>query len=95
MADRRLVANAREAWERMGRTHFVYLAFDQAGELLYIGQTRRPHSRAEAHRSSSPWFQDAARFRMLGPYSKSVALTLERRLIEQRQPAHNVKWVSA
>lgn len=95
MSDRRTVSHARQVWSGMGRTHFVYMAFSPDGTLLYVGQTSRPYERASAHRNSSAWFHEAARFRMLGPYPKRVALALERRLIEENQPAHNIKWVAA
>ena len=71
------------------RDHFVYMAEDAAGSLLYIGMTKNPRNRAAWHRARSDWFSDFTRARMIGPLPKDDAGELEKLLILKAGPKHN------
>jgi hypothetical protein len=69
--------------------HYVYLCYDDAANLLYVGMTSDINSRFGQHRAKSPWFKDADGFDFLGPYSRTEALEVEQRLIWERGPLCN------
>lgn len=74
------------------RTHFIYRAFDEFGQLLYIGCTKDPVKRWKQHRSEggpSTWVQYAKDFKMVGPFLKAEAFAREDVLIEDEKPAFN------
>lgn len=72
------------------RTHYVYRAFDETGELLYVGCTKNPHKRWLGHRGEgSRWVPYAHRFKVSGPYPRQRALDLEREAINSELPWFN------
>lgn len=71
------------------REHFVYRAFDAAGDLLYVGCTMRPNLRAQEHRGQSKWFHLAASFKMSGPYNYETGRRIEREAIQTESPLFN------
>lgn len=72
------------------RDHFVYRTFDAAGHLLYIGCTKRLTERWRMHRYERPeMVAAAASCRIQGPYTKTVAYTMERDAVRAEDPAHN------
>lgn len=74
------------------RTHFIYRAFDEFGQLLYIGCTKDPSRRWTQHRAEggpSTWVQYARDFKMVGPFPKTDAFAREAAAIEAEQPAFN------
>ena len=76
-----------------GRDHFVYMALDSSGDALYVGLSSAPERRIASHRSAL-WWPQVARWRMSGPYLRSVAYELERELIEDLDPIGNVMHTS-
>lgn len=87
------------------RDHFVYRIFDSEGHLLYIGCSKRPGARWKQHCCQRPGFKYVgSRFRVCGPYTKAVALQLEKAghrteapLLGQatRTPAQHAEHVNA
>jgi hypothetical protein len=71
------------------REHFVYRAFDAAGDLLYVGCTARLEQRAKQHRGQSAWWPHAVRFTITGPYNFETARDLERVAIESERSLYN------
>lgn len=71
------------------RRHFVYRAFDAESRLLYVGCTMNLDRRRKEHRSDSPWFVHATRFRIAGPYNYQTARRIERETIATEQPLYN------
>lgn len=71
------------------REHFVYRAYDAAGQLLYVGCTLRPSLRYQEHKGQSRWFCMASSFKMQGPYNYETARRLEREAIHSEHPIHN------
>lgn len=76
------------------RAHWVYRCFDAEGRLLYIGFTQSPLERRAAHRSTAPWFDQMARWSLVGPFEGSMArmraFRCEQRLIATEKPMYNV-----
>ncbi|WP_448449126.1 GIY-YIG nuclease family protein [Mycolicibacterium sp. XJ775] len=69
------------------RDHFVYRVFHQDGRLLYIGCTKNLDARWKQHCYQRPGLKLVdARFRVQGPYIKSVARTIERRALNSEAP---------
>lgn len=76
------------------RTHFVYEAYDADGLLLYVGCTGNPAMRYRAHMTGNGdargWFESfVTRWRVSGPYTKPVALRIEKERIDEGQPIWN------
>jgi len=69
--------------------HYVYRAYNAAGQLLYVGMTGNPARRAKMHRSRSPWWHEAARFRLVGPLSQARAAQMEEEAIWSEGPIYN------
>lgn len=76
-----------------GRDAFVYRAYDERGELLYIGCTNRVTRRHEEHVKGSAWMRYAARFTMAGPYEYHVAYRKESAAIATDEPWFNCQIV--
>lgn len=68
------------------REHFVYRAYDGAGQLLYVGCTMRLDRRWKEHRTSSEWARKARRFHVSGPFSYDTARRLEREALATEGP---------
>lgn len=76
------------------RDHFVYEAYDADGIALYVGCTGDPQTRYKAHLAGNAdargWFDPfVTKWRVSGPYQKSVALFIERQTIDALQPIWN------
>lgn len=72
------------------RTHFVYRMYDVNNRLLYIGCTKDIGTRLANHRSSNGhFFHRIARISQQGPFPRSKALALEKRLIMELNPDFN------
>lgn len=72
------------------RDHFVYRTYDAYGRLLYIGCTKRLTQRWYMHRYERPAMAEATvHCRLQGPYTKSVARTIERDAVRIEDPIHN------
>jgi len=69
-------------------TH-VYRYFDEAGTLLYVGQTGNPDRRHNGHRSKSEWFPLIARREVRGPVTKAWALFEEYVALGLEHPRYN------
>ena len=71
----------------MTRDHFVYRVYDAAGELLYVGCTKRLDRRWIEHKTERPGMVAAmARIRLQGPYNRERARDLERQAIRTEEP---------
>ncbi|MGN7133416.1 GIY-YIG nuclease family protein [Rhodococcoides corynebacterioides] len=69
------------------REHYVYRVFDAAGDLLYVGCTKRPEARWKEHRSMSPWWTSRAHtFRQNGPFNYETARAIEREALRVERP---------
>lgn len=71
------------------RQHFVYRAFAADGHLLYVGCSYSPEARLAAHRSQSPWYCEAASFKLTGPFNYETARQLEHDAIDGERPQFN------
>lgn len=71
------------------RRHFVYRAYDAAGQLLYVGMTIDLDRRRREHKTNRIWFDQAVRFRIAGPYNYQSARRIERQAINSERPVHN------
>lgn len=71
------------------REHFVYRAFNAAGELLYVGCTKHLTTRLSAHRGQSRWGSQAVRVTACGPYNYETARQIEYDAIETERSLHN------
>lgn len=80
----------RAVWESTARENFVYWIYDDAGHVLYIGCTRCPEKRWNMHAIHNPRLWAAAsKCRMRGPYTRKVALQIERAAILDTRPPFN------
>ena len=70
-------------------TTYVYRAFDAAGKLLYIGQSRNPESRKCDHMRSAAWASRVSRWELEGPMSAKAAIVREAEAILREQPEFN------
>ena len=71
----------------MTRDHFVYRVYDAAGELLYVGCTKRLDKRWTEHRTERPGMVAAmARIQLQGPYGRDRAREIERQAIRTEEP---------
>lgn len=75
---------------RYPRGHYLYRHWDQAGRLLYVGVTDRPHHRARRHAKNSPWMVFQARMTVESHPSRTAAEEAETRAIADEQPLFNV-----
>ena len=73
----------------------VYVHLDADGQVLYVGKTYHPEQRTNEHRSMSRWWPqvDCVEFAGIGP--DHLMRDLERRLIEEFDPPHNVAHTRA
>lgn len=73
----------------------VYLYYDAADRLLYVGVTGRGHQRAREHARSKAWWPLVARAEVQHYPTRERALDEERYLIAYHQPPHNTQGRSA
>lgn len=70
------------------REHFVYRAYNEGGQLLYVGCTAHPKERWAEHKRWSRWAPFAVRFRVVGPYSYHTARQIERDALRDEFPLY-------
>jgi predicted GIY-YIG superfamily endonuclease len=71
------------------REYFVYRMLDADGQLLYVGCTKRLDKRWSEHKSSRRnMVPQVARCRLQGPYTRPVALQIERAAIRSEEPLY-------
>lgn len=70
--------------------HVVYLLYDAADVLLYVGISCQPSLRLQAHRNESVWWSQVATATLHHTRDRAAALELERRWIEELKPLYNV-----
>lgn len=80
--------------------HTVYLYRDADGSPLYVGCTCNWPKRDRDHRRAAPWRDDVATVEVVANgMARFDALDLERDLIQQLRPVHNVagtpEWLEA
>ena len=73
----------------------VYRFYDDDGTLLYVGISRNPLKRWQAHRRTKPWWPDVARSVIDVYQSEAVALRIERERIRCERPLWNVRSAAA
>jgi excisionase family DNA binding protein len=73
-----------------GADHWVYLAYDDAGVLLYVGVTSRGIVRFTQHAANHAFAADIARFDIEHFPTRQAALEREREHISRRGPRHNL-----
>jgi predicted GIY-YIG superfamily endonuclease len=71
-------------------TH-VYWLYDDAGTLLYVGQTVDIDGRMKRHKSTSPWLPQVARVRTVLYGSVVEARRIEAEAIRSERPVHNLQ----
>jgi hypothetical protein len=86
-ADRGLFLDTSE-WP--GQT-WLYRAFDEAGELLYVGITGNVSGRMRTHRRSSPWWDRCNYLELAVFKTRAEAAGAERRAIRNELPRFNIK----
>lgn len=72
-------------------THYLYRFFDDAGRLLYVGESIDPLSRASSHRQTAPWFWRVAALHIIVLDSRDDALRAEAAAIKSELPMFNRK----
>jgi excinuclease UvrABC nuclease subunit len=72
-----------------GRPHTVYVHLDGRGLPLYVGCTANLDQRTATHRSQAEWWPQVVEIRVIGTWSKEIALAVERGIIERFQPQYN------
>lgn len=72
-----------------GRQHTVYAHLNARGIALYVGCTADLDGRTAAHRSQAEWWPQVVEVRIIGTWSKEIALAVERGVIERFQPPYN------
>lgn len=73
----------------------VYLYYDKADRLLYVGITGRGHQRAKEHERSKSWWPLVARSEVQHFPTRERALEEESYLIAYHQPPHNTQGRTA
>lgn len=70
--------------------HGVYVCYDEAGEVLYIGRTMDLFRRLLGHRSQSAWFKRMRSIEFTPCDGPNEARDVEKSLIETFHPAANI-----
>lgn len=74
----------------MTRDHFVYRLYDDSGEVIYVGCTRRPRRRWLEHTKQSPeMVAETAHRYMSGPYDGETARRIEREQLLALRPKYD------
>lgn len=69
----------------------LYRAYDEAGDLLYVGIARSWVRRWEHHKTGSPWFGEVRRIVLEDHPDRASALDAERQAIQLERPRYNVE----
>jgi excinuclease UvrABC nuclease subunit len=75
--------------------HFVYTLSDSEGRPVYVGRSCKVRDRIRTHASEAKWkpekawVYDVRTVSMAGPYTRKVAIKIERDTIERLQPRGN------
>ena len=67
----------------------VYRCFDAQGRLLYIGASKDPAARYEAHAARADWMQSVVNITLEWHDSRSAAYLAEEAAIKAERPMHN------
>lgn len=68
----------------------IYRLYDEAGDLLYIGTTRRwLVDRLTAHRNAKPWWSEVSHVTIEPQRTPWGALDVERAAIRDERPRYN------
>jgi hypothetical protein len=70
---------------------WLYRAFDERGELLYVGITGNVAGRMRTHRCSSPWWPRCDYVELAVYATRAEAAGAERRAIRTELPAFNIQ----
>lgn len=71
------------------QSQFVYEMVDLDGNVLYVGRTTNVHQRIMGHKSK-PWWPAVAHYRVTPCATRLESFHLERHLIGEHRPPHNV-----
>ena len=84
--------SGRRPVDNITRENFVYTMSDVEGRALYIGVTRNPDARRRTHEQVNPGLiAAAATCKMRGPYTRPVAMRIERAQIVLKDPLFNLE----
>lgn len=75
----------------MSQPGFVYRAFDDRGDLIYVGCTITPGSRFAFHQGQAAWWQDVATITLEKCPSREAALDREGEVILAERPRLNIR----
>jgi excinuclease UvrABC nuclease subunit len=70
---------------------YVYRAYNEAGDLLYVGSTHELGTRMDAHASQSTWWADAKRLTFTTYSSRADAYLAELGAIRCEYPRWNIR----
>lgn len=68
------------------RNHFVYRCYDADDRCVYVGCTKNLKRRMSEHRTQRTGASLAVRIKVSGPYTRAVALELEKQFMESEDP---------
>lgn len=71
---------------------WVYVAKNEADEVLYVGFTGHPMKRFKQHQKGSPWAPLARSLTWTGYPTKGQALAAEQQLIASLRPPFNITY---
>lgn len=83
-----------------GKPASVYLCFDLARRLIYVGVTGCGKQRLLAHSSGSAWWRETSHIELRHYETREEALAVEARMISDLEPLYNKliringKWVT-
>lgn len=75
------------------REHYVYIASDERGRILYVGETIDIYRRFSQHSRESAWYTEMAHVKVEVFLSKDEARRRETHLILRFAPPHNIDKV--
>lgn len=75
--------------------NYVYRFYDDKDRLLYVGITRKPQARFQAHQLNAPWWGSAERCTIDVRASRASAFWAEGMAIHHERPIFNETWVDA
>jgi len=77
---------------------FMYTLFDGDGDVLYVGRSSNVANRLRQHDKEcqvnpvkAAWFYRTRSLSLSGPYTPDLSIRVERRRIEELQPAGNIR----
>lgn len=71
--------------------HHVYLHFDKAGDVIYVGCTSDPENRPRDTRKRSWIKTESHRVEVSGPMPHAAAVWVEAQMIRHLNPKHNTQ----